>query len=116
MDRTSTHPAHRSDQTALDPRSINLRPLFWRWRAGLTLLFMVAGIAFLGFMTFGSGSMMAAAPNPAVVQAEAEAHLARNVARALEAARPAGQPLALPESKHGKGGLLLPVRVSVVAR
>jgi hypothetical protein len=115
MDRTSTHPADRSaSQPALDPRSINLRPLFWRWRAGLSFLFLIAGITFVVLMTFGAGSVTAAAPDPAVVQAEAEAHLARNVATALEAARPADEPLALPVSTHSKGGLLLPLRAAVL--
>jgi hypothetical protein len=117
MDRTSTHPVDRSaPQPALDPRSINLRPLLWRSRAGLGFLLLIAGITFVVFMTFGSGSMAAATPDPALVQAEAEAHLARNVATALEAARPADEPLALPVSKHYKGGLLLPLRSSVAAR
>lgn len=134
MDRTSTHLVDQSaSQPALDPHElpgggashgdasarrgappkVNLRPLLWRSRAAFVALFLIAGISYVGFMTFGSGSVAAATPDPAVVQAEAEAHLARNVAKALEAARPADQPLALPRSKHAKGGLLLPMRLSV---
>jgi hypothetical protein len=114
MDRTSTHPVDQSaPQPALDPRKVNLRPLLWRSRAALVSLFLIVGISYVGFMTFGSGTM--APPDPAVVQAEAEAHLAKNVSIALEAARPADQPLALPESKHAKGGLLLPMRLSVAS-
>jgi hypothetical protein len=117
MDRTSTHPVDRSvSQPALDPSSINLRPLLWRSRASLGFLLLIAGIAYVVLMTFSPGSVTAAAPDPAVVQAEAEAHLARNVAIALEAARPADQPLALPVSNHYKGGLLLPLRSSVVGQ
>lgn len=113
MDRTSTHPVDQSaPQPALDPRKVNLRPLLWRSRAAFSFLFLTAGITFVVLMTFGSGST--APPDPAVVQARAEAHLASKVAAVLEATRPADQPLALPASKHSKGGLLLPLRSSVV--
>jgi len=73
-------------------------------RAVLTGMALAAGMAWVVFMVFGSRVAPAPPPDPIA----AEAAFADKVTGVLEAARPPGEPLMLPESTHSRGGLLLP--------
>lgn len=101
MDSTSQFANSRQkepQQTAA--QVVNLRP-HWRLRVGLAGLGLLGAILYVTMMLF-SGRGPAAAPDPEVVQAEWD----RVIGRALDAKRPADEPMALPASRSARIGLM----------
>ncbi len=105
MELTSTPSGHRAPSTSsAKVRPVSLRPFAWHWRAGLTFLLAIVGLAAFLFMTLGHGQTVRSAPAPD--PAMGEAHLSDTVNSVLEAAKPGEQSLDLPKSSHARAGIV----------